>query len=186
MSQRLLCHWIGRQSVECASIVLFCRLSLVDCDLSAALMCLSLNPRSYLMISCSLCYSPFISISPTGGHTVDRFLVTVSSSRCANCLMATTSGDWCVSAATSVDWLGLKCATVFFKPLTLIDGWFNATNSNTNWSHNIEMSPSYWIRTAATRKSNSGNDVLGGFYSPAAETCSKIQECLGMRISPFP
>lgn len=87
-------YQIGRQSVECASIVLLCRLRLVVCDLSTALMLLSLNPRSYLMISlplyCSL--SAFISVSPSGGHTMDCFLATVSSSRRANCLTATTSG----------------------------------------------------------------------------------------------
>lgn len=86
-------HQIGRQSVECASAVLLCRLWLVVCDLSTALMHLSLNPRSYLMISLPLCYSPspFISTFPSGGHTMDCFLVILSSRHRANCLVAASS-----------------------------------------------------------------------------------------------
>lgn len=93
-------HQIGRQSVECASVVLLCRLQLVVCDLSTALMCFSLNPRPYLMISLSLSLSlsavlslplsPSLPLSLSGGHTIDFLLMTVSSSCGANCLTVTT------------------------------------------------------------------------------------------------
>lgn len=101
MSQHLLLsHQIGRQSVECSSIVLLCQLRLVVCDLNAALMCLSLNPRSYLMISLSLfCVSLYLPLPLSGGHTIDCYLLTVSSSRAANCLRVTISGGLMCSGA---------------------------------------------------------------------------------------